>query len=102
MEVISKIYVSTTPGLHKAILTERVKANQNQPKVVPSMKDVLTVPDFRTATYVGIYLALANQLTGTAGISIYSETIFDDLNKSGLNMSPSLGSTLIGMASLIG
>ena len=51
---------------------------------------------------MGIYLAVANQLTGITALSIYSTQIFAILAESGLQMAPSTGSFYLGLSALLG
>lgn len=70
---------------------------------MPSIYRVLTDPEYRTATYVGIYMAVAAQLAGTAPVGAYSNQIFALLNESaGLKMAPARASFYLGLAALLG
>ena len=57
--MIKRIYQPTTDDVHEVILKEYVEASHSEPKVVPGFSRVLSDPEYRTATYVGIYLALS-------------------------------------------
>jgi len=72
LEFIKRIYKPVTEDTHQQILNEMTKAIKNEPTSRPGFKEVLTDPEYRTATWVGIYLCLSNQLTGVTGISQYS------------------------------
>jgi MFS family permease len=99
---IQRMYKPLTESVHTDILQLYVDASQNEPTAVPSLKQVLTNPDYSTASYVGIYLAVANQLTGITAISVYALQIFAILDEHGLTMTPSTGAFLLGIAALMG
>ena len=77
--------------------TRRIKETE-----AVSWGKVMCDPYYRTCTWVICLLAFLNQVTGTNSINIYSQTIFENLQKesSGGGISPRAGNTMI-MASQV-
>jgi predicted MFS family arabinose efflux permease len=68
------------------------------------MKDALFAPDYRRATWICVFIAIANQMSGINILNIYSKTIFEDVKDAGgaASFSPKGCTYFIGIAGFLG
>ena len=72
----------------------------------PGYKDVLTDPRYKKATWLAMAIAFFNQMSGVNLISIYSTTLFENLQEDaadgGFSITPGTGTALVGVSQFIG
>lgn len=68
------------------------------------MMDALFSPDYRRATWVCVFIAVANQMSGINILNIYAETIFEDVADAGgaAAFSPKACTYFIGVSGFVG
>ena len=58
---------------------ENQKEKENE--AVVGVKDALFHPDYRGATWMGMWLAVTNQMSGINVLNVYAPTIFKNIKK---------------------
>jgi len=68
------------------------------------MKDALFNKDYRNATWVCVFIAIANQMSGINILNIYAQTIFEDVANAGgaAAFSPKACTYFIGVSGFLG
>ena len=67
-----------------------------------SLKDAIIGRQYWKATWFCFVLVMVNQLTGQNAIMLYSNTIFQRMNKGGMTLSPKNGTILVGVVNFVG
>ena len=99
-EMIKQVYDSNEHG--NAIIDHIEMSSQKETSSV-SLKDAITSPHYRRATFVALMMIVFHELTGENAIMLYSTEIFKKMSsyKDGYALEPRTGTILIGVFNLL-
>lgn len=91
MTMIKNIHPQENEESHELVLQELAyQLAKPVDAIAPSLTQTLISPDHRAATWICLFLALGQAMSGCSVINIYTEQIFQDLAKNGEKSSMSI------------